>query len=94
MESWLRHPAGEHEIMGEGALQPGLASDLAHDVARDPAEIGADRPERPIGALELFRMRVALVSDQRMLADPLIGLSQLAAGCLRQLRQPLARFDA
>jgi hypothetical protein len=86
MESWLRHPAGEHEIMGEGAL--------AHDVARDPAEIGADRPERPIGALELFRMRVALVSDQRMLADPLIGLSQLDAGCLRQLRQPLARFDA
>ena len=36
-------------------------------------------------------MGVALVSDQRMLADPMIGLSQLDAGLLRKLRQPLAR---
>src|SRR5580698_4068929 len=30
--------------MGEDALQLSLAPDLAYDVARDPAEIGADRP--------------------------------------------------
>ena len=48
------HPAGEHQRRGEGALQFGVAPDLAHDVAHDPAEIGADRLQRPVGALELF----------------------------------------
>src|ERR1700722_2451355 len=42
MLALLAHPAGEHERMGEDALQPSFAPDLAHDVARDPAEIGAD----------------------------------------------------
>jgi hypothetical protein len=35
------HPAGEHERMGEDALQIGLAPDLAHDVASDPATVQA-----------------------------------------------------
>ena len=30
---------GEHERMGEDALQLSLAPDLAHDIARDPAEM-------------------------------------------------------
>jgi len=31
MLALLAHPSGEHERMGEGALQFGLALDLAHD---------------------------------------------------------------
>ena len=76
MLALLAHPAGEHERMGEGALQRGVALDLAHDVARDPAEIGADRPQRPVGALELLGVGVALMGDQRVFADPLVGLAQ------------------
>jgi hypothetical protein len=55
----LAHPAAEHERMGEDALQFSVAPDLAHDVARDPAEIGSDRLQRPVGALELFGHRIA-----------------------------------
>ena len=33
------HPAGEDQRIGEDALPFGVALDLAHDVARDPAEI-------------------------------------------------------
>ena len=58
MLALLAHPAGEHERMGEGALEFGLVPDLAPDVARDPAEIGIVL-ERPIGALELLGHRVA-----------------------------------
>ena len=62
--------------MGEDALQLSLALDLAHDVARDPAEIGSDRLQRPVGALELLGVRIALVGDQSMFADPLVGLAK------------------
>jgi hypothetical protein len=55
----LAHVAGEHERMGEHALEFGVALDLARDVARDPAEMGSDRLQRPIGALELFGHRIA-----------------------------------
>ena len=65
--------------MGEDALQLGLALDLAHDVAHDPAEIGADRLQRPVGALELLGVGVALMGDQRVFADPRIGLAQVDA---------------
>jgi hypothetical protein len=58
MLALLTHPAGEHERMGEDALQRGVALDLAYDVARDAAEIGADRLQRPIGALELLGVAV------------------------------------
>jgi hypothetical protein len=75
MLALLAHAAGKHERMGESALQFGLAIDLAHDVANDPAEIGSDRPQRPVGALELLGVGVALVGDQSMFADPLIGLA-------------------
>ena len=76
--------------MGEDALQLSLAPDLAYDVARDPAEIGADRPERPVGALELLGVGIALMGDQRMFADPLVGLAQPDAGLSGQLHQALA----
>jgi hypothetical protein len=54
--------------MGEDALPFCVALDLAPDVARDPAEIGSDCLERPVGALELLGVRIALVGDQRVLA--------------------------
>jgi hypothetical protein len=76
--------------MGEDALQLSLAPDLAYDVARDPAEIGADRPERPVGALELLGVGIALMGDQRMFAHPRVGLAKLDAGLSGQLHQPLA----
>ena len=73
---------------GRRILQLSLALDLVHDVARDAAEIGADRLQRPVGALELLGVRVVLVGDQRVFADPLrrIGVSNAAF-----LYQPLAR---
>ena len=91
MLTLLAHAAGEHQRMGEDALQFGVAPDLAHDVARDPAEIGSDRLQRPVGALELFGVGIALMGDQRVFADPLVGLAQLNAGFLGQPHQPLAR---
>jgi hypothetical protein len=84
MLALLAHLAAEHERMGEDALQFGVAPDLAHDVARDPAEIGSDRLQHPVGALELFGVGIALMGDQRVFADPLVGLAQLNAGFLGQ----------
>ena len=43
----LAHAAGEHQRVGEDALQCGVALDLAHDVARDPTEISADTSSAP-----------------------------------------------
>jgi hypothetical protein len=90
MLALVAHAAGEHERTGEGALQVGVGIDLAHDVARDPAEISADRLQRPVGALELLGVGIPLMGDQRMFADPLVGLAQPDAGLLRQLHQSLA----
>ena len=81
MLALLAHPPRPHQRMSEDALQLGLAPDLAHDVARDPAEIGAERLQRPVGALELLGVSVALVGDERMFADPFIGLAQIDARC-------------
>ena len=75
MLALLAHPAGQHERMGEDALQFSLALDLAHDVANDPTEIGSDRLQRPVGALELLGVGVALMSDQRMFGGPRVGLA-------------------
>jgi hypothetical protein len=49
------------------------------DVANDPAEIGLELAQAPVGALELMGMGVALVLDQCQLADPPIGLAQAHA---------------
>ena len=91
MLALLAHAAGGRERMGEDALQFGVVLDLARDVACDPAEIGSDRLQRPVGAPELLGVGVALMGDQRMFAHPRVGLAQIDAGFFRQLHQPLAR---
>ena len=91
MLALLAHPLSQPEVGREKAPQFGLAADLARDIAAGPTETGPDRPQRPIGAPELLGVGVALVSDQRMLADPFIGLAQAHPGLLRQPHQPLAR---
>jgi hypothetical protein len=55
----------------------GLCSifDFADDIANDAAEIGLELAQRAIGTLELAGMGIALVHDERELADPLVGLS-------------------
>jgi hypothetical protein len=50
----LAHPASEPRRLGEDLLEAGLAGDLAAVIADHPAEIGAQRFQRPIGALELL----------------------------------------
>ena len=91
MLALLAHPPRQRQFVGEEGLKRLLAPDLAADVADDPAEIGADRPERPVGALELLGVGVALMLDQRIFADALVGLAQREAVLLGQPDQPLAR---
>ena len=67
-----------------------LACDLAGDVADGAAEIGPQGAKRPVGALELLCMGIALVPDQGELADPRIGLAEIEPCLLRQRHQPLA----
>jgi hypothetical protein len=59
------------------SLQRLVAGDLASDIADDPAEIGAQLLQRPVGALELLGVGIALMLDQ----------SKLAQGCLRRARR-------
>ena len=47
------------------------------DVADDAAQIGLEPAQASVGALELMGMGIALMLDQRQLADPRIGLAQL-----------------
>ena len=44
-----------------------------------------------VGALELLGMGIALMLDQRQLADPRIGLAQLDAACAGQPHQAFSR---
>ena len=76
---------------GEDALELGASFDLALDVADHAAEIGFERAQRLVGALELMGMDVTLMLDQRMLADPRIGLAQQDASSPGQPHQPFAR---
>ena len=71
----LAHPARQHQGEAEDLLERPIALDPAHDVARHPAQIRAQGPQRPIGALELFGVGVALMGDQRAFADTLVGLA-------------------
>ena len=80
MLALLAHPPRQRQFVGEEGVKRLLAPDLAADVA-DPAEIGAERLQRPVGALELLGVSVALVGDERMFADPFIGLAQIDARC-------------
>ena len=87
----LAHALSQPKIGRENALQFGLAPDLACEVADDASEMGADGPERPIGALELLGVGVALMGDQGPLAHPFIGLAQAHAGLSRKPHQSFAR---
>lgn len=51
-------------------VQGCIAGDLATDVANGPAEIGLEPAQRLVGPLELLGVGIALVLDQRQLADP------------------------
>jgi limonene 1,2-monooxygenase len=92
---WCRrvHKQAARQVQrpGEQRRQFLLAFDLAFDVADHAPELGSERSERLAGALELMGMRVTLVLDQRVFADPRIGLTQHHAIGLGQPDQPLAR---
>jgi hypothetical protein len=87
----FKHAPGEiqrpHERFPQN-LNPG---NVPLDVANDPAEIGLELAQAPVGAFELMGMGVTLVRDQCQLADPSIGLAQAHAELLSQAHQPLAR---
>ena len=63
-----------------------LGLELAGNVADDAAETGLELAQRAVGALELAGVGIALVHDERELADPLVGLAQLDA-------EPIGEFD-
>ncbi len=63
----------------------------ASDVALDAAEESSDLAQRLVRALELLGVRIALMGDERVLANALIGLSQGDAVLLGEAHQPLAR---
>src|SRR5712671_3176005 len=70
----LANPPAKAEQVSESGLKPIIAVDLAGDVADDAAEIGLERAQSPVGALELLGMGVTLMLDQGELADPPIRL--------------------
>src|ERR1700675_138807 len=70
----LAHPPAKAEQESEAGLEPMVAVDLAGNVADDAAQIGPERAQRPVGALELLGMGVTLMLDQGELADPRVGL--------------------
>src|SRR3979409_1844614 len=83
------YPSSEAEQGSQAALEPVVAVDLAGNVADDAAEIGLERAQCPVGALELLGMGVTLMLDQGELADPRIGLPELHAQLFGQLHQLL-----
>ena len=87
----LHDRSGLVERPFEDRLQFLVAGVLALDVADGTAQIGLQPAQRPVGALELFGVGIALMGDQRLLADPHIGLAQVEADPLGQPHQPLAR---
>jgi hypothetical protein len=68
------HAAGPAQQPGGHRLQPGIAVDLAGNVPDDAAQVGLELAQSPIGALELLGMGVALVLDQRELADAAVAI--------------------
>ncbi|CAH0356556.1 hypothetical protein SPH9361_04196 [Sphingobium sp. CECT 9361] len=70
---------GEMQRSGEVALELGTSFDLALDVADDGTEIGSQRAQRLIGAVELMGMGVTLMLDQRMFADPRVSTQRASS---------------
>src|SRR6185437_2722516 len=65
----LAHPPGQRQRPGEDRPQARILTDLAADIADHPAKQRAQCPQRPVGALELLGVHVALMLDQGPLAD-------------------------
>src|SRR5215831_14680674 len=82
---------GEAERLGEDLFELGIAIDASADVADDAAQIGLELAQASVGTLELLGMGIALMLDQRQLADPRIGLAQLDTGMRGKSYQALAR---
>jgi hypothetical protein len=74
-----QHAPGEAQRLGEDLFELGIAVDASPDVADDAAQIGLEFAQASVGALELMGMGIALMLDQRQLADPRLGLAQLDA---------------
>src|SRR5262245_57655712 len=72
-----QHAPGEAQRLGEDFFELGIAVDASPDVADDAAQIGLEPAQASVGALELMGMGIALMLDQRQLADARIGLAQL-----------------
>ncbi len=87
----LENGGGLVERPFEERVQFRFAGDLAGDVANGPAERGLEPARRLVGPLELLGVRIALVPDQRQLADPHIGLAQIQPRLYGQPHQPSAR---
>ncbi len=72
----VAHPFGQPQGLDEYVAQGRLAPDLAGDVAHDAAQHRAEPAQLSSRALELLRVGIALIGDQGVFADPLIGLAQ------------------
>jgi hypothetical protein len=88
--SLARHPPRQREGTHKHIGELGAGGDLAGEVADDAPEQGADALERAVRPLELLGVGIALVSDQRLLADPHIGLAQHETGLLPAVPGALA----
>ena len=77
-------------VLEDHLLEPGVVIDLTGDVADDAAQIGPQRLQGSIGALELLGMGIALMLDQRELAHSSIGLAQRHGVPLGEPHQDLA----
>src|SRR5215472_13740846 len=91
MEGLCQHAPGEAQRLGEDLFELGITVDASPDVADDAAQIGLEPAQASVGALELMGMGIALMLDQRQLADPRIGLTQLDTDMRGKPYQALAR---
>src|SRR6266516_7722665 len=66
----FQHAPGQEQRPHERFPQNLIPGNVPLDVANDPAEIGLELAQAPVGALELMGMGVALMLDQCQLADP------------------------
>src|SRR5215207_7850234 len=85
-------PASPRERQREHVCEFLSADDLASDVADDAAEHRAEAPQGSGGPLELLGVGIALVPDQRDLADPHVRLAQVTPlAWARRTRRSRAR---
>src|SRR5215213_4409280 len=85
-------PASPRERQREHLCEFRSADDLAGDVADDAPQHGADAPQGSGGTLELLGVGIALVPDQRDLADPHVDWRRLTpVAWARRTRRSRAR---